>query len=50
MNDLLNFIRQHDMVCVEHNGRIIAWCAYSEEYRLESIRPTLRAVRDWLGY
>jgi len=54
MNDLLNYIRQHGMVCAEHNGRILAWClawcAYSHEYRLESIQPTLRDVLNWLGY
>ena len=51
MNELLDYLRRHHTVCVEHDGRILAWCAYSDgPYRLESIKPTLRAVRDWLGY
>lgn len=56
MNELLEYLRQHGMVCVGHNGRILAWCEYYNsttfrtEFHLETINPTLRDVRDWLGY
>lgn len=48
---LVSFIRSHSMVAYVVDERIVAVtdCGWGLA-EVETIEPTLQAVRDWLGY
>ena len=52
---LVAYIAKHSIDAhIDHEGKIVAEAVYCKDgvafSELETIEPTLQAIRDWLGY